>query len=177
MILLMGLPGAGKGTQGELLVEKYGMRVISTGHLVREYVTGQRREEMLAGKYLNDAEMIELLNKEFEAVSDFSKIILDGFPRTIPQAEWLEQQAAAGRFTIDHIVYLTVSYDAVEHRLLARGRADDTPEVIKARFNEYETLTQPLLDWFTSQGISVLDVNGEGSTEAVQLDLVKQLGL
>jgi len=175
MILLMGLPGAGKGTQGALLVQDQGMRVISTGDLVRKHVTGKRMEEVLAGKYLNDQEMIELLDTEFTTVTDFSKIILDGFPRTVPQIEWLSEQTAAGRFSIDAVVFLTVSYDAVKERLLGRGRPDDTAEVIKARFNEYDTLTQPVLDWFDQHGVPVLRISGEGTIEDIHTEIVRQL--
>lgn len=177
MIILMGLPGAGKGTQGQLLVAEQGMQLISMGDLVRAHITGERREQMLAGKLLDDTEIITLLDQALQAAVDEHKVILDGFPRTVPQAEWLVAQTQAGRFTLDAIIYLTVSTEAVKKRLLARGRQDDTEAVIEARFKEYERLTQPVLDWFAGHDVPLLRINGEGSAETIHDELLKHLTL
>lgn len=177
MILLMGLPGSGKGTQGKMLADKQGMHLISMGDLVRMYVTGQRREQMLAGALLDDTEIIAMIDQVLNTVADDTECLLDGFPRTIPQAEWLMQQVEAGRFALDSVIYLTVSHEAVMARLKARGRLDDKESVIEARFKEYERLTQPVIDWLEARGVPVIRIDGEDTTEAVHTDIVKQLHL
>ena len=178
MILLMGLPGSGKGTQGKMLADEHGMHLISMGELVRMYVTGERRRQMLAGNLLDDKEIAAMLDRVLRTMDeDDDDCVLDGFPRTIPQAEWLLGEAKTGRFSIDHVIYLDVSTDAVVTRLKARGRLDDREEVIAARFKEYERLTEPVVNWLEKQGIPVLRIDGERSTNVVNRDIVNQLGL
>jgi adenylate kinase len=177
MILLMGLPGSGKGTQGKMLADEYGMHLFSTGDLLRMYVTGDRRKRMLAGELLDDAEVTAMLERALTTINDDEDCLLDGFPRTVPQAEWLMAQVAAGRFTLDHIIYLKVDHDTLVARLKARGRLDDKESVIEARFREYERLTQPVIDWFATQDVTILEIDGERSTEVVNRDIVAKLGL
>lgn len=177
MILLMGLPGSGKGTQGKMLADINGMHLFSTGDLLRMYVTGERRQRMLAGELLDDSEVIAMLDRALKTVNDDDECLLDGFPRTIKQAEWLLEQVKAGRFTISHVIYLQVTHDAVLQRLQARGRLDDVEAVIEARFKEYEHLTQPVVDWLGARGITILRIDGERSTDVVHRDIVSKLHL
>jgi adenylate kinase len=177
VILLMGLPGSGKGTQGKMLSDEHDFHLFSTGDLSRMYITGERRRRMLAGELLDDNEVIALLERALASVDDDNDCILDGFPRTIPQAEWLMQQIDDGRFTLDHIIHLKVARETLVSRLVARGRLDDKESVIEARFREYERLTQPVLNWFTDRGISVLEIDGERSANTVHRDIARQLGL
>jgi len=173
----MGLPGSGKGTQGKMLADEQGLHLLSMGDLVRMYVTGERRRRMLAGELLDDNEIIAMLDRVLATMEDDDDCVLDGFPRTIPQAEWLMNQAQQGRFSLDSVVYLKVGHDAVMTRLQARGRLDDRAEVIEARFKEYERLTQPVVDWFAAHGVPVLEVDGEGSTDVVHADILQKLNL
>lgn len=173
----MGLPGSGKGTQGKMLADEHGLHLISMGDLVRMYVTGERRQRMLSGELLDDDEIIAMLDRALSSMDDDDNCVLDGFPRTIPQAEWLMEQVKQGRFTLSHMLYLTASHQAVKARLQARGRLDDKDTVIEERFKEYERLTQPVVDWFSDQGVRVLRVDGERSTDAVNRDIVSQLNL
>jgi adenylate kinase len=170
---MMGLPGTGKGSQGKMLADQHGYHLISMGELVRMYVTGDRRQEMLQGKLLSDDEIIAILDKVLRTITTEEECILDGFPRTIPQAEWLLEQVKAGRFTLKHIIHLVASREVVTRRLKGRGRADDHDEVIEARFGEYDRLTQPLLDWYKQHGLTVTDVNAERSVDEVNDDLIK----
>jgi adenylate kinase len=173
----MGLPGSGKGTQGKMLADEQGLHLVSMGDLVRMYVTGERRQRMLAGELLDDEEIIAMLDRVLATMDDDDDCVLDGFPRTTTQAEWLMEQAQEGRFSIDSILYLKVGHEAVMTRLQARGRLDDRAEVIEARFKEYERLTQPVVDWFAERGIPVFEIDGERSTDEVHADIVKQLNL
>lgn len=178
MILLMGLPGSGKGTQGKMLADEHGLHLLSMGDLVRMYVTGERRARMLAGGILDDTEIIDMLDRVLQTIdADEAEVVLDGFPRTIVQAEWLLEQVTKGRFTLDHVIYLTATTEAVKARLKARGRLDDKDQVIEQRFKEYERLTQPLIDWFSAHNIAVTNINAERSTAEVNRDIVNQLHL
>ena len=177
MILLMGLPGSGKGTQGKMLADEKGLHLISTGELLRMYITGERRQRMLEGEFLDDQEMIELLQKVLDGFTDSKDIVLDGFPRTTVQAQWLLEQQAAGKLSIDHIVYLKASHEAVKSRLMARGRLDDKEDVIERRFHDYEGLTQPVIDWFKEQGMPVHEIDGEGTAAEVHEDVRRVLNL
>lgn len=173
----MGLPGSGKGTQGKMLADEHGLHLISMGELVRMYVTGERRKRMLAGELLDDSEIIAMLDRVLTTMEDDDDCVLDGFPRTIPQAEWLLAQAKTGRFDVDTVLYLQVSNESVVRRLKTRGRLDDKESVIAARLKEYDRLTQPVVNWFAKQGVPILEIDGEGATDAVNRDIVAKLNL
>jgi len=175
MILLMGIAGSGKGTQGKMLADARGFHLISMGEVLRMYVTGQQRERMLAGGLLDDQEIIKIVDQVLSSLPDAGEVIMDGFPRTIPQAEWLLEQVKAGRFQLQTAFHLVASRQAVKQRLMKRGRIDDKEAAIEARFDEYERSTAPLLTWLSEHGVTVVNVNAERSVEAVNDDLVKNL--
>ncbi len=175
MIILMGLAGAGKGTQAKMLVEKYGYSLISTGDLLRTYASDEQKQRMLQGVLLRDDEIYDMIGKALDAVPDTSKCIIDGTPRSIPQADWLLAQAAQGRFTIDAVVHLEISEDVVRRRLLDRARPDDTDAGISKRFEEYHRATQPILEYLAQKGIPVYNVDGDQAPEAVHADIVANI--
>lgn len=161
MIILTGVAGAGKSMQGRLFADEHGYAWISTGDLFRVLVTGKQRADMLKGKLLSDDEVIKLVNKTLNLIDTSQEFLLDGFPRTVPQADWLLEQVAAGRFKLTGIFNLVASQDVVIERLLARGRQDDTEAVIMKRFEEYEKATLPILDHFKQAGAPVYDINAD----------------
>lgn len=173
MIILMGVAGSGKSMQGRLFADEHGYAWISTGELLRVLVTGKRRQEMLAGKLLSDEEVIKVIDKVFELIDVSEEFVLDGFPRTIRQADWLMGQVKAGRLKLTAVVNLAASKDEVRRRLLARGRQDDTEDVIEHRFEEYERATLPILSHFKSEGLTVYDIDGDQAPEAVHNDIVQ----
>jgi adenylate kinase len=175
MILLMGLPGSGKGTQGKMLADHHGLHLISMGEIIRMYVTGDRRQRMLTGELLDDDEVIEILERVLDSLPDDSEYILDGFPRTVPQAEWLVKRLRAKSSKIRCVIHLTASAEAVKARLQARGRIDDKDEVIEERFREYQQLTQPLLKWYKEHDIAVCDIHAERSPHDVHEEIMKVL--
>ena len=175
MIILMGIAGSGKGTQGKLLADKYGFHWISTGEILRIYITGERRQRMLAGELLNDQEIIDILDKVLLSLPDDLETVLDGFPRTLPQAQWLLDQAQAGRFKITEVFYLIASPQAVMDRLIKRGRPDDHDRAIQERFGEYEKATLPIVDWFDKEGVPVVRIDAERPIGEIHQDIVKQL--
>lgn len=172
MILLMGIAGSGKGTQGKMLADQHSFHLISMGDVLRMHVTGKQRERMLAGGLLDDQEIIKIIDKVLASIDDGGEILLDGFPRTIPQAEWLLGQAKTGRFQLEAAIHLVASREAVKKRLMNRGRLDDVEDSIEARFDEYERSTQPLLTWLSDNKVNVVNVNAERSVEEVNNDLV-----
>lgn len=163
MIVLMGVAGSGKSMQGRLFADEHGYAWISTGELFRVLVTGERRQQMLAGKLLSDDEVITMVDRSFKLIDLTQEFVVDGFPRTKVQAEWLLEQVKAGRMPLTAIFNLNASTEVVKQRLLGRGRQDDTEEAIKQRFAEHETMTLPIIDYFRQAGAPVYDVNAEGN--------------
>jgi len=167
MILLMGIAGSGKGTQGALLAKEHGLHVISTGELLRNYGSPEQKQRMLTGEILADEEVTALLDKALSELPDKNAVILDGYPRRISQADWLLDQAKAGHFKLDKVLHLKVSREAVKARLLDRGRQDDHNDAIEERFNEYERATLPILEHLKEAGVQVIGINGEQSVDNV----------
>jgi adenylate kinase len=161
MIILMGVAGAGKSMQGRLFADEHGYAWISTGDLFRVLVTGRRRQQMLEGKLLDDEEVIKLIDKTLELIDLDEEFLLDGFPRTRKQADWLLDQVKQGRFQLTAIFNLTATPEVVKKRLLARGRQDDTEEAIKKRFEEYDAVTLPILDYFKQADVDVHNIDAD----------------
>src|SRR6202000_1754771 len=124
----MGVAGSGKSTQGHQLADQYGYAYISTGEVFRVLITGKRRNEMLQGKLLSDDEVIRVVDKVLELIDTKEQFILDGFPRTKPQVDWLIEQCKTDRFEKPMIINLEVSEDVIRDRLHRRGRLDDSEE-------------------------------------------------
>ncbi len=159
MIILTGVAGAGKSMQGKILADEHGYAWISTGEILRVLVTGKRRQEMLEGKLLSDEEMINLMDKVLELIDTKQEFVLDGFPRTVPQADWLLDQVHKGRFKLTAVIHLAASEEVVRERLLERGRLDDTEEAIEKRFSEYRSVTLPIIEHLRQEGANVCDID------------------
>lgn len=163
----MGVAGAGKSMQGRRLADEKGLPWLSTGEFLRMLISGQKRLDMLAGKLLNDQEMIELVQKIFSIIDSREEFVLDGFPRTVAQADWLINQVKHGQLAVTAVIHLTATEEVVSERLLKRGRQDDTAEAIRERFTEYEKSIKPILEEFKKAGVRVVDVDGDKSPEDV----------
>tara|TARA_B110001454_G_scaffold197545_1_gene201103 strand:+ start:195 stop:767 length:573 start_codon:yes stop_codon:yes gene_type:complete len=176
-IVLFGPPGAGKGTQATLLKEKYNLVHISTGDVFRFNIKNQTALGVLAKKYMDDGNLvpdevtINMLKEEVNKNSDANGFIFDGFPRTESQAKALDVFLHEKNAQINGMVALEVSEDLLVARLLERGktsgRTDDTDEgKIRNRFNEYNTKTAILKDYYQAQG-NYFGVNGVGSIDSI----------
>lgn len=172
MILLMGVAGAGKSMQGRILADEHGYAWISTGEILRVLVTGKRRQEMLQGKLLSDEEMITILDRVFDVIDTDQEFVLDGFPRTVKQADWLLQQVDEGRFDLTAVVNLVASQEEVLNRLKLRGRPDDTEAAIAERFKEYEAVTRPILDHFKEKKVRVHEIDANRDPRAIHDDIL-----
>jgi len=142
---------------------------------LRTYATDDQRSRMLDGFLLRDEEIYEMIGRALEAVPDREKCIIDGTPRSIPQADWLLDQVEQGKFTIDAVVHLSVDESVVRRRLISRGRSDDTDAGISKRLQEYYRSTQPILDYLESKKIPIYHINGDQEPTAVHEDILRTL--
>ncbi|BAH54454.1 MULTISPECIES: adenylate kinase [Rhodococcus] len=165
-LVLLGPPGAGKGTQAAILSEKLGVPHISTGDLFRANIGQATPLGLEAKKYLDAGDLVpsEITNNmvkarvgEPDAANGF---LLDGFPRTVDQAQALEAILAELNTKLDAVLSFIVDEDVVVERMLARGRADDKEDVIRNRLRVYREETAPLLDHYKEQLVTV-DALGE----------------
>ncbi len=175
-LIIMGPPGAGKGTQAVVLAAKLGVPHISTGDIFRANVGAgtplgvEAKRYMDAGEYVPDEVTNGMVRDRLAEPDTAAGFLLDGYPRTLAQVAELDGMLAATGATLDRVVELTVDTDEVVGRLLNRaveqGRADDTETVIRRRLQVYAEETAPLLDGYAGRGLLVR-VDGRGEISAV----------
>lgn len=175
-MILLGPPGAGKGTQATSLIDRLGIPHVSTGDMLRAAVAAetpvglQAKAVMEAGELVSDEIVIGIAEERLSEDDAKKGFLLDGFPRTIAQAEALEGLLSKLGVELDCCLALTVDNDAIVERLLKRaeieGRADDNEETIRERMREYDAKTAPLLDFYRSRG-RLVEVDGMGTIEEV----------
>ena len=167
-LILLGPPGAGKGTQAQRLVERHGIVQLSTGDMLREAVKartpiGRKAEVIMArGELAPDDIVVPIVSDRIDQPDARRGFILDGFPRTVPQAEALERLLADKGLRLDGVIELKVDEAALLERMAsrvaemtARGepvRADDNPEALKTRLDVYRTQTAPLIAYYGKKG-------------------------
>jgi adenylate kinase len=176
-IVLFGKPGAGKGTQAEFLKEKYKLTHISTGDVFRFNLKNntelgkQVRVYMDAGDLVPDELTTKMLIDEVNKNLDSNGILFDGYPRTISQAQALDQYLETINSTVDATIALEADDEILIQRLLERGKTSGRPddqdeEKIRNRYQEYNEKTAPLIDYYTSQG-KFYAVNGIGTIQEI----------
>ncbi len=165
-VVLLGPPGAGKGTQAVKLSEKLGIPQISTGDLFRENISSGTPLGVEAKRYLDAGDLVpsELTNKlvedRIEQPDAADGFILDGYPRSVEQAQALDEMLKNHDTKLDAVVEFAVSEDELFKRLKARGRADDTEEVIHNRMKVYADETKPLLEYYSHNNLQTVDAVG-----------------
>lgn len=184
-LILLGPPGAGKGTQAKILVEAYGIPQLSTGDILRAAIAAQTplgleaKAIMDRGDLVSDAIVNGIVSERLDAEDCKPGFILDGFPRTLAQAEALDGMLDAKSIKLDAVIELTADADELVRRVIQRSkdsnRPDDNPEVIRKRLDVYQTSTAPLVDYYTRQGL-VKTVDGMAPVENVTSAIKTALG-
>ena len=169
VLIFLGPPGSGKGTQAEILTDKLNLNHLSVGDLLRENILNNTELGKLASSYVKSGELvpdeliIDLMDSYITNIknkTDNSGIIRDGFPRTINQAIALENKIKQLNVSIKAVINLDIPDQKILNRLASRGREDDKPELIKNRLNVYRKQTEPLLEFYKKR--SLLDpINGD----------------
>lgn len=178
-IIIFGAPGSGKGTQSSLIKDKYNLLHLSTGDLLRAEIAAKTELGRIADSYISkgqlvpDEMIVEILDKaieEKETAEKYNGIILDGFPRTVAQAEALEGLIKKRNKDITVLLDLTVNEDELIERLINRGktsgRSDDNLETIKKRLDVYHEKTQPVNDYYKKQNKYTV-VDGSGNVDEI----------
>lgn len=174
-LILLGPPGAGKGTQAQRLVDKHSIVQLSTGDMLRAAATagtpvGKRAKAIMdRGDLVPDDVMIEIIAERLDTAKGF---ILDGFPRTVDQAEALDRLLQDRGLRIDRIIEIVVDHNILRDRIAGRARetrgtrADDTAETVTKRLDVYREQTAPVADYYRKKGV-LKAVDGMGSVEEV----------
>jgi adenylate kinase len=181
-ILILGPQGSGKGTQARLIAERYGIPHVATGDMLRAAIAeggelGSKVEPILErGDLVPDDLMVDLIRERIAGESGF---VLDGFPRTVPQAQALDTMLDEVGKPLDVVILLEVSDETALARLLDRGsqegRPDDEPEAIRNRLRLYHGLTEPVVERYRERG-TLVGVDGERSVEEVSSAIEEALG-
>ena len=175
-LILLGPPGAGKGTQAKILVEAYGIPQLSTGDILRAAIADQTplgleaKAIMDRGDLVSDSIVNGIVSERIDAEDCKPGFILDGFPRTIAQAQALDGMLADKGLKLDAVIELTADADELVRRVIQRSkdsnRPDDNPDVIRKRLDVYKNDTAPLVDYYRKRGL-VKTVDGMEPVEQV----------
>ncbi|AKN76351.1 adenylate kinase [Corynebacterium ulcerans] len=178
-LVLLGPPGAGKGTQAAILSEKLGIPHISTGDLFRANIGEGTPLGIEAKQYIDNGKLVptdvtaRMVKSRLEEEDAKGGFLLDGFPRTVEQEEILEGFLEEFGTKLDGVINYQVSEDVVVERMLARGRADDNEETIRTRLQVYRDETAPLIDHY---GERIIAITAEGTVEDINSRTLEALG-
>ncbi|MDL2223229.1 adenylate kinase [Bacteroidales bacterium OttesenSCG-928-M11] len=175
-IVIFGAPGSGKGTQSQLIIEKYGLHHISTGEILREEIENKTELGLIADEYISqghlvpDQLVIDMLSNLLDKHQGVKGFLFDGFPRTLAQGEALDVLLREKGSSVAAVLSLTVNEEELTQRLLKRGqdsgRSDDNIETIKERLNVYRSQTEPLKNYYRKNG-RLFKVQGEGAVDEI----------
>lgn len=175
-LILFGPPGAGKGTQANKIADKYGTAHISTGDMLRAAVKNETELGELAKSYMDKGELVPdgvvigIIKDRINEKDTQRGFMLDGFPRTVPQAEALSEMLNSEGESIDAVVSIEVNDEEIVNRILERqkieGREDDTEEVVRKRLDVYRSQTEPLKSYYENEGV-LYEVEGMGTIDEV----------
>lgn len=181
-IVFIGPPGAGKGTQSTRLTRQLGIDYLSTGDMLRaacrdDTPLGRKAAEFLqSGRLVPDHLVHEIVRQRLAEPSAAKGFLLDGFPRTVPQAEEFDRWLAANGQKLDAAVSLSVSRDELLSRLALRGRQDDDRHVLEQRLVHFEELTRPLLDYYKCRNLMRV-IDGHGTMDEVYARILDAVGV
>lgn len=175
-LILLGPPGAGKGTQAKILIEAYGIPQLSTGDILRSAIHDKTPMGLAAKEVMDRGDLVSndivngIVSDRLDADDCKGGFILDGFPRTIVQAEALDEMLKDKGMKLDAVIEMTADADTLVARVIQRAkesnRPDDNPDVIRKRLEVYKNDTAPLVDYYRAHGL-VTTVDGMAPVEAV----------
>ena len=181
-LIIFGLPGGGKGTQGDLLTKRFRYHKMSTGELLRQQIELNTplgriaKAHMDAGNLVPDDVIIAFVHELVASLTPGTCLLFDGFPRTIRQNEALEKMLNSVNRQIGGVIYLKAPEEVVVQRMLARGRTDDSEQAIRQRIHSYHSATKQLLEYYCERGL-ITEVDGVGTTEEVHDRIVVSVSL
>ena len=176
MIIVIGVAGVGKSTQCRLLAESGNYQWLSVGQYLRDSVTDpEKKAIMLAGDRLDDDYVITMTKNKIDQLGDSPELLIDGFPRSMHQAQWLIDSHSTNSINISCVIHLTADEQVAKDRLEHRLRSDDTESAIVERFTDYKTNILPIIHSFLDAGIRVVDIDGQQPIEQVQADIRESL--
>lgn len=175
--ILFGPPGAGKGTQANLMVDKFNLHHVSTGDLLRAEIAKGTELGLLAkslidkGNFVDDSIVEQMIENEIENNPQVTGFIFDGFPRTIAQAEVLEKMLEKRGHEVTKVISIIIDdklvFDRIRHRASIEGRMDDTSaEIIQNRINTYHKKTEPLIEYYKNRG-KYFEIDGNGEIQKI----------
>lgn len=188
LLILFGPPGAGKGTQAKRLEERFGLKQLSTGDMLRAAVAegsdlGKEIKAVIdGGNLVSDDIIIRMIEARIEAPDCRNGVIFDGFPRTVAQAEALDTMLARKGMKIDNVILINVPEEELYRRIDTRAREagagqvrqDDTPETLKNRLEVYKAQTEPVLPFYRNKGL-ICEINGMALPDEVTAQIISAL--
>ena len=185
--IIFGPPGSGKGTQAAKIEKEFGLKHLSTGDILRhEAAAGtpvgkEAARIMAAGDLVPDELIVDIVRRRLPEAEAGAGVLLDGFPRTLRQAQALDRMLDDEGHKVDFVVALEVPerelVDRILHRAQVEGRVDDTREAIAERMQEYHKLTEAVLDHYRRQGVQVEKIDGVGSPDEVFERIRRAIGI
>ena len=163
MIIFFGPAGAGKSVQGQLLAARHGWKWLSTGEMLRKSKDPEVIEILKTGELISDERTYDVVRGALADSKESNRLIIDGFPRTMTQAQWLMKPENSMGREVAMVVVLEVPESVIQKRLSLRGRDQDTPEIIARRMNIYRKEMYPVLGFFAEKDIKVLHIDGTGT--------------
>ena len=186
IVILFGAPGSGKGTQAERVAATTGTPHVSTGAILRAEVArgsalGREAQPIMeSGALVPDDLMVRIIESRLAEPDAAGGVILDGFPRTVPQAEALDRMLGRNGREVGLVLYLEVDPDLIRERILRRaaidGRSDDNPEALAARMRVYQRDTEPVVDHYLRAGTRIERIDGSPPIDLVTAQILKVLG-
>ncbi|MGA9114363.1 MAG: adenylate kinase [Candidatus Dormiibacterota bacterium] len=187
IVILFGAPGSGKGTQAERVAATTGTPHVSTGAILRAEVArgsalGREAQPIMeSGALVPDDLMVRIIESRLAEPDAAGGVILDGFPRTVPQAEALDRMLGRNGREVGLVLYLEVDPDLIRERILRRaaidGRSDDNPEALAARMRVYQRDTEPVVDHYVRAGTRIERIDGSPPIDLVTAQILKVLGV
>ena len=175
MIVFFGPAGSGKSVQGQILAARQGWRWLSSGQLLRDSHDLEILEGLRTGKLTSTETVNKVLGDALKRATNVDRVILDGYPRLLEQAEWLVNSQADNGHAISLAVVIEVPRAELMKRLEVRGRNDDTPEAIDERLKIYRQEVYPILNYLTEKNIPIAHIDGTGTVGQVHDKIIEEL--